>query len=182
MKGRIPQARSRAAILGHLAATAAGETGDQKVASWLEEKGIDVGLRGLRDALAARLARSTSATTTANDPTETGWIRKSLDFDATKLDLNLAIVVFPASDQTSNLRAVLRSTERVVRIYQGYDRALVAIVAYDGAKEHRDLRTRLEELEPNLDWILVREVDDAPAADTWLALARRAASTEGLLM
>ena len=144
----------------------------------MDGKGIGIGLSGLRAALTTRLTRLGEKP--GGNPSEVGWVRESLDFDATKLDLDLALVAFPPSDHPDNLIEVLRATRRVVRIYRGYEGGLAAVLTFDGAKEHRELRTLLEEREPNLQWILVREVDDSTAASTWLSLAQRSAETEDL--
>jgi hypothetical protein len=180
MKGSISQARSRTAVVGYLAAVASGLSGEQRqAAAWLEEKGIMVGLSGLRSALSNRLTRLGEKS--EGEPLDIGWIQQSLDFDATKLDFDLALVVFPPSDHPDKLIEVLRGTERVVRIYRGYESGLAAILVFDGAKEHRRLRTLLEEREPKLSWILVREVDDSSAGSAWLSLAIRCAEVEGLV-
>jgi hypothetical protein len=179
MKGNISQAKSRTAIVGYLAAVASGLSGDQpQAAKWLESKGVTLGLSGLRGALSSRLTRLGKKPD--GEPLEVGWIREGLDFDATKLDLDLALVVFPPSDHPDKLIEVLRLTERMVRLYRGYEGGLVAILAFDGAREHRWLRTLLEEREPELAWILVREVDDSSAASAWLSLAFRCAEQESL--
>lgn len=179
MKGSVAQAKSRTAIVGYLATRAAGLGGDkQQAVAWLKEREISVGLSGLRGALASRLTRLGEKP--EGEPPEVGWIQESLDFDATKLDLDLALVVFPPSKHPDELIKVLRGTKRVVRIYRGYERGLAAILVFDGAREHRWLSTLLEECEPALTWMLVREVDDSSAAFTWLSLAARCAEQEGL--
>lgn len=176
------QARSRAAILGFLAAAAAAQRLDRSsVVAWFEHHGLMIGDRGLRDALQLRLTRQGSSSPRHEDPGECDWVRETLDFDATKLDLDLAIVLFPGSDRTADLLEVLHSTERVIRIYRGYDRDLVVVVGYDGTRERQRLQALLEEHEPSLRWIVVREIDDTPGAATWLSLARRVAEDEGFL-
>lgn len=176
------QARSRTAILGYLAAAGAGCRLDRTVVvDWFARHRLAVRDRGLRDALALRRVRQGDRPPTEDDPAESAWIRETLDFDATKLDLDLAVVIFPRSNQSDQLLGVLHSTTRVIRVYQGYDRDLVALILYDGAAERRRVQTLLEEFEPRLQWIVVRDVDDSFAARTWLALAQRTAEQESLL-
>jgi hypothetical protein len=178
MKGIVPQAKSRTAILGYLAARAAGQTGRiEDVVDWLEARGIAVGLRGLRDAVSARGTGSHGH----EDPMEEGWFSEVFDFDPVKLDLELAMVVFPAPEHASRLLDDLRATKRLLRSYRSYEGDLVALLAYAGAKERRLLQTHLEERQPDLRWLVIREVDDSSAASALLALAHRAAQSEGLL-
>jgi hypothetical protein len=178
----MSQGRSRAVILGYLAAATAGVKLDRSsLVAWLERQGLAVGDRGVRDALARRLSRRSEEVTHEGDPGERAWVRETLDFDATKLDLDLAIVVLSGSDRVAALTELLRSTKRVTRLYRSYDRDLVALVVYDGARERQRLQSLLEEHDPSLRWIVVREVDDAPAAATWLDLALRVAAQEQLL-
>lgn len=180
MKGTVAQAESRTAITGYLATVTAGQSGDQeRAAAWLEARKVEIGHSGLRSALKMRLTRFGAQP--AGEPPDIGWIRQSLDFDAPKLDLDLALVVFPPSDNPDSLIRVMRDTKRVIRIYRGYDRALLAILLFDGARERLNLRTMLEDRAPSLTWVDVREVDDQPAASTWLSLAERCAAQEGLL-
>ena len=177
--GTVAQARSRAAIVGYLAARAADAAAGE-VAGWLAARGIAIRERGLKDALGLR--RAPGPPTSENEPPdEVGWIRDAVEFDATKLDLDLAVVIFPGRERPEPLRELLRTTPGVLRVYEGWDRDLVAIIVYDGAQERRRLQTLLDEHEPRLQWIVVREVDDAPASRTWEELAVRIARAEGLL-
>ncbi|MDX6603048.1 MAG: hypothetical protein QOF13_2250 [Solirubrobacterales bacterium] len=176
MKGLVPVVQSRTAILGWLAARAAGVLGQEAIASWLEKEGLAIGLRGLRDALGARMA---AATPTA-DPADMGWVWESVDFDAIKLDLDLALVVFPSPDHIGNLVRDLKSTERVIRIYRSYENDVVGVLTYSGARERQRLQIFLEERQPDLQWLVIREVDDSSAAPAWLALAKKTARQEGL--
>jgi hypothetical protein len=150
----------------------------QATASWLGEQGFELGVHGLRDAVKERLGQRSDP---SSDPMEEGWIRDALGFDATKLDLELAVVIFPEPEHSDSLLEALRSTRRAVRIYRGYDLGLVAVIVFEGARENRRLRTMLEELEPDLRWISVREVDDSCAELTWLSLGEKVAQSEGLL-
>jgi hypothetical protein len=177
---RTPQRASRSAVLGMLATVASGRNlrDWHATVSWLGEKGFELGVHGLRDAAKDRLGRRSDL---SGDPMEEGWIRDALAFDATKLDLELAVVIFPEPEHSDSLIEALRSTQRAVRIYRGYDLGLVAVIVFEGAREHRRLRTRLEELEPDLRWISVREVDDSCAEGTWLSLGEKVAGEEGLL-
>jgi hypothetical protein len=178
----VTHARSRTAVLGYLAAAAAGQRLDRSSATdWFNQHGLAIRDRGLRDALTLRLRRQGERPQAGNDPAEQGWVRENLDFDATKLDLDLALVVFPGQEQPNRLMDVLRSTDRVIRVYNGYERDVVALIVYDGARERRQLQTLLEEHEPQLRWIVVRDVDDHPAARTWLSLCQRVAAQELLL-
>jgi hypothetical protein len=178
----VTQASSRTAVLGYLAAAAAGQRLDRpNVAAWFKRHGLAIGDHGLRDALKLRRTRRGHAPQRDLDPAERGWIRDGFDVDATKLDLDLAVVVFPGADPPEQLSDVLRSIERVIRVYKGYDRDLVAVIIYNGARERRRLQTLLEEHEPRLRWIVVREVDDTSAASAWLSLARQVASQERFL-
>jgi hypothetical protein len=174
------QARSRSAIFGLLAAVAHGiQRSDRKaMAAWLRQHGIAVGERGLKDAFALRRERPND--TPVDDPAEQGWVRGSLDADPTKLDLDMALVVFPTRRRTPGLATALRRTERVLRIYDGYDGAMVAVVVYDGARERQRLQSQLEEHDPRLTWIVIRHVDDTSASGTWLSLALKVAEAEGL--
>ena len=104
-----------------------------------------------------------------------------VDFDATKLDLNLAVVVFPGYERPETVRDLLRTTPGALRVYEGWDRTLIAVVVYDGSRERLRLQTLLEEHEPRLQWIEVRAVDDTPAPRTWEELAVRIAESESLL-
>jgi len=168
--------------MGYLAAAAVGLKLDRGlVAEWFASNRLGVRERGLRDALTLRRVRQGDPLPTEQDPEEHSWIRESHDFDATKLDLDLAVVTFPGHDRPEQLMGILRGTERVVRIYEGYDRDVIAIVLYDGAAERRRLQTLLEEHEPRLRWVVVRDLDDSFAASTWLSLARRVAVNEHLL-
>lgn len=177
----VSQAQSRTAVVGFVAAGRAGvDIRREKVVEWFERNGIRVREAGLRDALKLRLRRYGDPPSTAADPSEHDWIRESVEVDPTKLDLDLAIVIFPAMSRSEQLLAALRGTGRVVRLYSGYEKDLVAVIVYDGARERRRLQTRLEEHAPELHWIVVRDVDDAIASESWLSLARKIAAEEGL--
>lgn len=52
---------------------------------------------------------------------------------------------------------------------------------YDGLYYVERLQTLLEEHEPRLRWIVIREVDDSTASETWLSLALRVGEQEQLL-
>jgi hypothetical protein len=176
------QAQSRTAVLGYLAAAAASQPVTRAaISGWLKDQGLKVGEHGLRDAIELRLTRQGKQPPKDGHPTDHDWIREILGFSATKLDLDVAVVLFPGSERMSDLLKILRSTERAIRIYRGYDRDLVAVLGYDGSRERHRLQTLLEEHEPGLRWIVIRDIDDSPAAATWLSLARHAAAGEGLL-
>ncbi len=179
MKGHISQRRSRTAILGYLAAAWAGRKfrNRPETVAWLAEHGLALNEGGLRDALKDRDGPRSDP---ADDPMEENWVRDALDFDATKLNLSLAVILFPSPEHPDSLHQKLRSTERAVRIYRAYESGVVAVLVFDGPQERLRLRTVLEEVEPDLRWLEIREVDDAQAADTWLSLARKIAETEGL--
>lgn len=167
-------------MLGFLAAAAASVPLDRpSVLAWLKERGVTIGDKGLRRALELRLRRHAEGVPSDQDPAEVDWVRETLGFDATKLDLDLALVTFPASDRTAELRDVLRQSERMLRVYEGYDRDLTAVIVHDGAKERQRLQALFEEHEPNLRWIVLRRVDESSAPRTWLSLARDVAEKEG---
>jgi hypothetical protein len=178
----VAQSRSRTAMIGYLAAAAAGESLDRmNLAAWFERHGFAIRDRGLRDALKRRLRRQGEGLPADGDPAEWDCVRDGVDFNATRLDLDFAVVSFPGAERPEQLLDVLRKTERVVRLYHGYERDLVALVVYDGVRERERLQTLLEEHEPRLRWVVIRDIDDTLAAPTWLSLARRVAAEEGLL-
>jgi hypothetical protein len=177
----VSQARSRSAVLGYLAAAAEGLPLDRPtVAAWFERQGLAIRERGLRDALKLRLRRYGDSEP-ASDPMERAWVRETVECEATKLDLDLAILLIPRPEDRAHIISVLRQTERVTLVYEGYEGDLFALVVYDGARERQRIQTLIEEHVPDLRWTVIRNVDRSLAQRTWLSLASKVASEEGLL-
>jgi hypothetical protein len=62
-----------------------------------------------------------------------------------------------------------------------HTRDVVAFVVFDGSRERRDLRARLEELAERMIWEDILHETHEPAVQTWRHLARVAAASEDLL-
>jgi hypothetical protein len=116
-------------------------------------------------------------------PQPDATFREWLLIDELKLDLEVALVRFPGDGtRQTDLMAALCQVAGVRQIVETQrDRDIWAFVVFDGARRRRDLRARLEELAPRLQWDDVLFETQEPTRLLWRDLAVRTAAREQLL-
>jgi hypothetical protein len=186
-----PQATSRTAILAHVAAVYGGPRKVEDQPAWFRQNGLDIGARGLKDALKLRKRqprdyrkrgrRSSGPAVAEPDLADDRWLEEALQIEAAALNLDEALV-WISPEVAADALPALRDLDGAVTITETYGQGVLVRLVFDGRRRREALWRHIHELDPAVRWADVRRDDGKPAAKTWLRLARAAAQEEGHLL
>jgi hypothetical protein len=188
-RGTLPQPQARTALFAYFAARLEGvPTGDYD--TFFNDLKLAVRQAGALRAMrplkyqppakqrAGRHTKDRRSAATAERAVFRDWLL----IEEAKLDLEVALVRFPGDGSAqAELLAALRRVAGVRHIIETQrQRDLLALVVFQGVQRRRELRARLEEIAPRIEWDDVLFETQEPTRLLWKDLARRAAVEEEL--